>query len=94
MSLSYSITKSLRIVVDRSSPGKEFHTLAPTKDLDFKLKVVVFLRGMMGLLVPLKFFALFPTTNRSLIYSGNMPFTALKINVTMSCSRRVDKVKS
>ena len=46
---------SLRIVVERSSSGKEFHTLAPIKDVDFKPKVVVFLRGTTSLLAPLKF---------------------------------------
>ena len=44
---------SLRIFVERNSSGKEFHTLAPMKDVDFKPKLVDFLRGTTSLLVPL-----------------------------------------
>ena len=62
------------------------------KDVDFKPKFVDFLRGTTSLLVPLKFFTLLRTTNKSLIYSGSMSFTALKISIAMSCSRRFDKV--
>ena len=47
----------------------------------------------MTLLVPLKHFILLRTTNKSLIYPGKIPFTALKINMAMSCGRRLDKVK-
>ena len=77
----------------RSSSGKEFHTLAPIRDLDFEPKFEVFLRGMRSLLAPLKFFTLFRTINKSHIYSGNMPFTAFKISRAISGSRQLDKVK-
>ena len=59
--------------VERNSSGKEFHTLAPMKDVDFKPKFVDFLRGTTSLLVPLKFFTLLHRTNKSLMYSGSMP---------------------
>ena len=83
----------LRIVIEHNSSDKEFHTLAPIKVVDFKPKFVVFLRGTTSLLVPLKHFTLSRTTNKSLIYPGDIPFTTLKINMAMSCRRRLDKVK-
>ena len=43
MQLSYSILDSLRIVVERNSSCKEFHTLAPIKIVDFEPKFVVLL---------------------------------------------------
>ena len=68
--------------------------LAPIKDVDFKPKFAVFLRKTTSLLLqPLKFATLLRTTNKSLKYSGKMPFIALKINMATSCSRRLDKVK-
>ena len=67
--------------------------MAPMKDVDFKPKFVVFFRETTSLLVPVKFFTLLRTKNKSLIYSGSMPFTALKISIAMSCSRRLDKVE-
>ena len=72
---------SLRIFVECNSSGEEFHTLVPMKDVDFKPKFVVLLSGTTSFLVRLKFFTL-RTTNKSLnIYSGSMPFTALKISI-------------
>ena len=43
MQLSYSILDSLRIVVERNSSCKEFHTSAPIKIVDFEPKFVVLL---------------------------------------------------
>ena len=77
--------KGLRIFVERNLSGIEFHTLAPIKVVDFRPKFVVFLRGTTSLLVPLKPFTLLRTTNKSLIYPDNIPLTALKINMAMSC---------
>ena len=42
--------------------------------------------------MPLKYFTLLRTTNKSLIYPGSITFTALKINMAVSCRRRLDKV--
>ena len=46
---------TLRIIVERDSSGKEFHTLEPIKGVDFKPKFEVFLRGITSLLAPHKF---------------------------------------
>ena len=61
--------------------------------VDFRPKFVVFLCGTTSLLVPLKNFTSLRTTNKSLIYPGNIPLIALKINMAMSCRRQLDKVK-
>ena len=50
----------------------------------YKPKFVVFLCGSTSLLVPLKHFTLLRMTNKSLIYPGNIPFTALKINMVIA----------
>ena len=71
---------SLRTVIERNLSGKEFHTLATINVVDFKPKVVVFLRGTISLLMPLKHFTLLCTTNKSLIYPGNIRFRALQIH--------------
>ena len=76
-----------------NSSGKEFHSFAPIKVVDFKPKFVVFLRGTTSLLVPLKQFTLLLTTKKSLMCRGNILFTALKINVAMPCGQRLDKLK-
>ena len=55
----------MRIVVERASSGKEFYTLAQITDVDFKPRVIVFLLATTTLLVPLKFFTSFCTTNKS-----------------------------
>ena len=69
-------------------------TLALIKDVDFKLKVVVFLCGMTSLLVPLIIsFSHYFVQQTSHIYSSNMPFTAVEIIIAMSCSQQLDKVK-
>ena len=59
---------TLRIIVERDSSGKEFHTLEPIKGVDFKPKFEVFF--ITSLLAPHKFFRLLRTTNKSLIYFG------------------------
>ena len=63
------------------------------KVVDFDSTFVVFLRGTTSLLVSLKHFTLLRTTNKSLTYPGNIPFTALKINMAMPRRRRLDNVK-
>ena len=70
-----AFVNSLRIVVERNSSGKEIHTLAPIKVVDFKPNFAVFLRGTTSLLVPLKHFTLL------LLRTGHLyiPFTALKL---------------
>ena len=59
---------TLRIIVERDSSGKEFHTLEPIKGVDFKPKFEVFIRGITSLLAPHKFFRLL--RNKSIIYFG------------------------
>lgn len=54
---------------------------------------LVFLCGKKSLSVSLKHFTLLHTTSQSLICPGNILFTALKINVAMSCRQGLGKVK-